>query len=124
MDAPKISNMRQVFVFGSNQAGRHGAGAALFARKHWGAVYGEGEGEFGNSYALPTKDYDLKVRSLAHIEDSIDNLLRWARLYSESLYLVTPIGCGLAGYTKKQIGEIFKRKALPANLVFTKEWFE
>ena len=54
----------KIFVFGSNLAGRHGAGAALDARRYHGAVYGVGEGLMGNAYAIPTKDRALKPRSL------------------------------------------------------------
>ena len=57
-----------IFVFGSNLAGRHGLGAAKYARNNLGAVYGVGEGPTGECYALPTKTGDLKVRSLADIE--------------------------------------------------------
>jgi len=55
-----------VFVFGSNLAGRHGRGAALYALKHYGAVYGEGIGLQGNSYAIPTKDRHLNVLTLEY----------------------------------------------------------
>ena len=53
-----------IFVFGSNLAGRHGAGAALYARQYRGAIYGKGVGLQGNSYAIPTKDFNIKTLSL------------------------------------------------------------
>ena len=60
-----------IFVFGSNQAGRHGKGAALYARQNHGVVYGVGEGITGNSYAIPTKDYNLRTRPLDSIRQSV-----------------------------------------------------
>ena len=115
-----------IFVFGSNLAGRHGKGAALYAKENRGAVYGVGEGLTGSCYAIPTKGSDRKltIRSLDDIERSIKLFLEVARNTKDSLFMVTPIGTGLAGYTKKQIAGIFKSNYIPPNVVFTKEWFE
>ena len=119
-----------IFVFGSNLAGIHGAGAAKYARENHGAEYGIGEGPTGSSYALPTKDHNLEVRSLEDIEKSIDSFLNYVYHHPytntgrELTFLVTPIGTGLAGYTKKQIASLFKGKKISKNIVFSKEWFE
>lgn len=114
----------QIFVFGSNLAGRHGRGAALFARNHYGAVYGVGEGLTGKAYAIPTKDNQLKTRTLKEIEESISTFVCFAGANPDKMFLVTPIGTGLAGYTKRDIAEIFYGLKLTKNVFFTKEWFE
>ena len=96
-----------VFVFGSNLAGRHGKGAALWARQHRGAIYGQGEGHQGNSYAIPTKDGNLKRLPLDTIANHVDNFLEYALSHPELTFQVTPIGCGLAGYSPKDIAWMF-----------------
>ena len=96
-----------IFVFGSNLAGRHGKGAAKSALAY-GAVYGQGSGLQGRSYAIPTKDGNLKIRSLQKIEASVNTFLEFAQLNCEYNFLVTPIGCGLAGYSPKEIAPMFK----------------
>lgn len=96
-----------VFVFGSNLAGRHGKGAAKTA-VGWGAIYGQGEGFAGRTYAIPTKDANLRVRTLQEIQMSVNTFIDFARSQPERLFLVTPIGCGLAGYSPKDIAPMFK----------------
>ena len=116
--------MANVFVFGSNLAGRHGKGAALYAKQYYGAEYGVGEGRTGNSYAIPTKDQNLKVLSLDKIEHYINNFVTYARSVPNDTFLLTPIGTGLAGYDKVEIFKLIRNCApLPSNIVFTKEWF-
>lgn len=116
--------MQQILVFGSNLAGRHGKGAALHAKLHWGAEYGVGEGPTGDSYALPTKDHKLRVRSLEDIDKSIQTFLDYARGNLKKLFLFTPVGTGLAGYSKKQIATLLTGHHIPDNVVFTHHWFE
>lgn len=96
-----------VFVFGSNLAGRHGKGAALEARQRWGAIYGQGEGRQGDSYAIPTKDGGLRVLDLYQIANGVANFLLHARAHPNDSFLVTAIGCGLAGYRPDQIVPLF-----------------
>lgn len=112
-----------IFVFGSNLAGRHGLGAAKHAKEHYGAVYGIGEGPTGNAYAIPTKDENLNVRPLSDIEVSIRRFLEYASM-SNDVFKVTPIGCGLAGYSVQQIRAIFLKYPITDNVVFSKEWFQ
>lgn len=112
-----------VFVFGSNLAGRHGKGAALHAKRHWGAVQGVGEGRTGNAYALPTKDAGLRVLSPDLIESHIADFLAHAAECHDQLFLLTPVGCGLAGYSRSQIMAILRRIGLPSNVVLTASWF-
>ena len=84
-----------VFVFRSNLAGRHGAGAALFAAKYHGAKSGVGEGASGNSYAIPTKDAKLHTRSLEEIQKSVQWFIAQAEIFSNLEFFVTAIGTGL-----------------------------
>lgn len=102
-----------IFVFGSNLAGRHGAGAALYARKNHGAIYGQGIGLQGNSYGIPTKDEGLRSLPLGEIQRHIEDFLRFALEHPEIEFQVTPIGCGLAGYKHQQIAPFFA--AAPSN---------
>ncbi len=96
-----------VFVFGSNLAGIHGAGAAKHAYTWFGAQWGDGEGMTGRCYAIPTKDHNLQQRSLARIGQSVELFLGYARVSRHRQYLVTKIGCGLAGYTPAEIAPLF-----------------
>jgi hypothetical protein len=97
----------QIFVFGSNQAGRHGKGAAKFAKQHFGAKPGVGEGPTGQCYAIPTKDHKLRERQLTSIFKSVRRFLAYAEEHPELEFKVTPIGCGYAGYRPKQIAPLF-----------------
>jgi hypothetical protein len=99
--------MQEIFVFGSNLAGRHGAGAAKFARENYGAVYGEGIGHHGNSYAIPTKDFVLKTLTLDAIQRHVNDFLEYANNNPSLIFKLTPIGCGLAGYSPKDIAPMF-----------------
>lgn len=111
---------RPVFVFGSNLAGRHGKGAALHARRHYGAQYGVGFGPTGNAFAIPTKDRNLKTLPLRDIEAYVACFLVWAREYPEMQFEVTPIGTGLAGYTHEQIAPMFL--GAPSNCLLPAAW--
>jgi len=97
----------RIFVFGSNLAGRHGAGAALFAHKNRGAIYGQGIGLQGQSYAIPTLDEKLRQLPLEAIGGHVRDFLAFAVLHPKMRFQVTPIGCGLAGFTREQIAPLF-----------------
>src|SRR3954463_11709606 len=112
--------MSEIFVFGSNLAGRHGKGAALHALKHHGAVYGIAEGLRGTSYAIPTKDDRLRPLPLDRIAHFVARFKDVARIHSELTFRLTPIGCGLAGYKPEQIGPMFK--GAPANVIIPEEF--
>jgi hypothetical protein len=99
--------MTKIFVFGSNLAGRHGKGAALFALQHHGAIYGQGVGRQGNSYALPTKSHTLTTLSLSVIKSHVVDFLKYARCRPNDEFQLTPIGCGLAGYRPEEIAPMF-----------------
>lgn len=115
--------MREVvFVFGSNLAGRHGAGAALEAAKHWGAEYGIGDGRTGNAYAIPTKDSHIRTLPLNNIAESIARFFHYAGKNPNTQFLLTPIGTGLAGYRVGEIADIMPDE-LPRNVWLTGDWF-
>lgn len=110
----------QVFVFGSNEAGVHGAGAARFAWQQCGAVWGQGIGLAGLSYALPTKDARLQTLPLDRIRDHVDEFLRYAASQPQADFFVTRVGCGLAGYTDDDIAPMFE--AAPSNCILPIGW--
>lgn len=112
--------MAEIFVFGSNRAGIHGAGAALHARKYHGAIQGIGEGLRGSSYALPTKDHRIQSLELSEIEYHIKKFQDVARSHPKTVFKVTRIGCGLAGYRDWQIAPLFLYS--PPNCIFDEKW--
>lgn len=117
-------NSNEIFVFGSNRAGRHGKGAALIAANQFGAVYGVGEGLEGNSYALPTKGYKIEKISLEEIQRHVQNFINHAKLYPNLTYYVTRVGCGLAGYSDKDIAPMFHETLQLDNVLLPEIWIE
>jgi len=113
---------RKIFVFGSNYAGRHGKGAAAYAYKKHGAIYGQGAGLQGNSYAIPTKDASLKPLELTTIQSYVNIFLAFSELHPDWDFLITNIGCGLAGYTPSQIAPMFASHKDKSNLHFSTEF--
>lgn len=107
----------QIFVFGSNLAGIHGAGAAALAHNKFGAIWKNGVGLYGQSYALPTKDHQIITLPLSDIEYQIDLFLGTASLFPQLEFLVTKIGCGLAGYSVEDVAALFKGKEIPSNVI-------
>ena len=98
----------QIFVFGSNLSGIHGAGAAKLALK-WGAKWGDCEGLRGKTYAIPTKDKNVvRTLSVNEIRPYVDRFTQYAEQNPKLTFLVTEIGCGLAGLTPNQIAPLFK----------------
>lgn len=114
--------MRNIFVFGSNKAGRHGKGAALCARNVYGAEYGVGKGLTGNAYAIPTKGFKLEVLPVDEIALYVDEFISFAKSNPDMLFSVTRVGCGLAGYKDHQIAPLFKDA--PDNCVLDEKWLE
>ena len=92
----------EVFVFGSNLAGMHGGGAARVARERFGAVMGQGVGLQGQSYAIPTMQGGVET-----IQPYVDEFIDFAKAHPELKFLVTPIGCGIAGFTVEEIAPLF-----------------
>lgn len=111
-----------IFVFGSNLAGRHGKGAAYHAHKVYGAELGVGEGRTGNAYAIPTKDHRLRSRTWVEVTESIDRFLDHAWRHDQVPFLLTPIGCGLAGFKAGQVWAYLKHRGLPYNVMLAPQW--
>ena len=111
----KISELGEnyVFVFGSNVQGIHGKGAALLAVKCFGAVAGRGEGHYGRSYAIPTRERSFgfartfDTLSLKEIAAHVEKFLSYAGSHPELTFYVTRIGCGCAGYSTEDIAPMF-----------------
>ena len=114
------SNM--IFVFGSNKAGIHGAGAARFAMEHRGAKWRQGWGIAGQSFAIPTKDESIRYTlPLPEIKDSVNLFLEHARILKDThTYQVTCIGCGLAGLKHEDIAPMFRMAT--KNVLFDDLW--
>lgn len=111
---------KRIFVFGSNLAGRHGKGAALTARQIYDAELGVGVGPTGRAYAIPTKNWQLKPLALTVIAEHVKRFIIYARQHRELTFLVTRIGCGLAGYTDSEIAPMFV--GAPTNCAFDEAW--
>ena len=112
--------MAHIFVFGSNLAGRHGKGAAFVAKMQYGAIQGKGSGPQGRSYAIPTKDANLKVLNLRMIKKYVDDFVTYAGKNSQHTFMVTAIGTGLAGYSHDDIAPMFYHA--PVNCVLPLKW--
>lgn len=92
----------EVFVFGSNLEGRHYGGAARTAYEHFGAVMGQGVGMQGQSYAIPTMQGGVET-----IKPYVDEFIELAREWDQTTFYVTRIGCGIAGFTDREIAPLF-----------------
>ena len=113
----------QIFVFGSNLAGKHNGGGARIALEKFGAVYGQAFGSQGQSYAIPTLGFDFEKISLTEIKLYIDLFFNYAFNHPQYEFLVTKIGCGIAGYKISEIAPLllnpFKNIVLPKEFVET-----
>lgn len=92
----------EVFVFGSNLAGAHAGGAARVALDKFGAVWGQGVGIQGQSYAIPTMQGGVET-----IKPYVDDFFSFAKSHTELVFLVTRIGCGIAGFKDEEIAPLF-----------------
>jgi hypothetical protein len=110
----------EIFVFGSNQRGAHAGGAARLAKEKFGAQEGVGEGLTGQSYAFPTLTANFEKVSRASLEASRDRFLAIARQNPEKTFLLTKVGCGIAGFTEDEIRPLFKNA--PANVGLPEDW--
>jgi hypothetical protein len=98
----------EIFVFGSNEAGIHGAGAAKLAYEKFGAKWGVGYGLQGQTFAIPSKDKKIETMSVSKIKPYVDDFLIFVLNNQQYTFLVTEIGCGLAGYSPDQIAPLFR----------------
>lgn len=111
---------KRIFVFSSNIEGRHTSGIALRAYENHGAIYGEGYGLQGSSFAIPVKDERLKCLPLNKIKSYVDKFLRYAELNPDITFQVTQIGCGLSGYDDADIAPMFRNA--PMNCILPVGW--
>lgn len=112
----------EVFTFGSNEAGIHGAGAAMLAQLEYGALMFRSYGHMGNSFAIPTKQRNYKYRlSLEQIKIYVDRFCEYTRRRHDLRFFVTSIGCGYSGYHPKQIAPMFVSSI---NCDFPSQWSE
>lgn len=109
----------EIFVFGSNLSGFHGGGAARLAYERFGAVWGQGVGLQGRSYAIPTMQGGVET-----IKPYVDQFRDFALEHPEYKFLVTRIGCGIAGFTPKQIAPLFATAIELDNVVLPKDFVE
>ena len=107
----------EIFVFGSNLAGAHGGGAARIAAVRFGAIMGQGVGLQGQSYAIPTMQGGVET-----IRPYVDEFIAFAKEHPELTFLVTRIGCGIAGFSDNDISPLFKEAHDVENIVLPPNW--
>lgn len=126
-----IPTQGEIYVFGANLAGRHGKGSALVARERFGAIYGQGRGRQGSSYAIPTKDGRRGTPPLrdprstlpvASIKNDVAVFIEYAKAHPESRFFVVRLGCTLAIHSDADIAPLFL--GAPLNCMFPREWAE
>jgi hypothetical protein len=112
----------EIFVFGSNMSGRHGKGAAKTAMK-WGAVYGQAEGLQGRTYGIPTVNASISNKlSVEKISAFVTKFTKFASDNPDKVFLVTDIGCGLAGHSHKSIAPLFFAASFLDNVVLPRQF--
>ena len=107
----------EVFVSGSNLEGMHGGGAAWIAYRKFGAIMGQGVGLQGQSYAIPTMQGGVET-----IRPYVDEFIQFAKAHPELTFLVTRIGCGIAGFTDDEIAPLFAEAHDVENIVLPPNW--
>jgi hypothetical protein len=113
---------KEIFVFGSNESGRHGKGAAKTAMK-WGAIYGRAKGIQGKTYGIPTVNASISNKlKLSKIEYYVNEFYLFCVDHPYRIFLVTEIGCGLAGFTVKEIAPLFKKFKVLENVYLPKRF--
>ena len=117
----RISELKpnEIFVFGSNLAGSHGGGAARLAYNRFGAIWGQGVGLQGQSYAIPTMQGGVET-----IKPYVDEFVAFAKRHPEYKFLVTRIGCGIAAFTPDEIAPLFKDAVDVENVILPKDFVE
>ena len=117
----QISSLRdnEIFVFGSNLYGLHGGGAAAAAMRDFGAIWGQGVGMQGQSYAIPTMHGGVDV-----IKPYVDEFIAYAREHQDKFFYVTRIGCGIAGFKDEEMAPLFKDALDLPNVALPKEFVE
>lgn len=109
----------EVFVFGSNLSGSHGGGAALLAYQHFGAIWEQGVGLQGQSYGIPTMQGGVET-----IKPFVDEFIEFASRHPEYTFLVTAVGCGIAGFTAHEIAPLFLKAVDVENVLLPRKFVE
>lgn len=109
----------EIFVFGSNLDGLHAGGAARIAVQKFGAVWGQGVGLQGQSYAIPTMQGGVET-----IKPYVDQFIDFAKVHPELTFLVTRIGCGIAGFQDKVIAPLFADAITVPNIILPRQWVQ
>ena len=109
----------EVFVFGSNLAGFHGGGAARAAYNKFGAIWGQGVGMQGQSYAIPTMQGGVET-----IAPYVDEFIEYAKNHPEKRFLVTEIGCGIAGFAPEEMAPLFAKAVDVENITLPQRFWE
>lgn len=109
----------EIFVFGSNIQGFHGGGAARIAHRKFGAIWGQGVGLQGQSYAIPTMDGNIEP-----IKHYVDEFIEFTQQHPELHFFVTRIGCGIAGYTDEEIAPLFTMATKQKNVSLPKSFVD
>ena len=107
----------EIFVFGSNLAGMHGGGAAMMAEMKFGAIWGQGVGLQGQSYAIPTMQGGVET-----IKPYVDDFIEFAKNHPELKFYVTRIGCGIAGFDDSEIAPLFKEAINVINIILPEQF--
>lgn len=119
--SPRVINKlgeNEIFVFGSNLQGQHGGGAARVAYEQFGAVWGQGVGLYGKTYAIPTMHGGVDM-----IKPYVDEFIAFARLHPELKFLVTRIGCGIAGFTDEEMAPLFAEASSVTNIFLPESFY-
>lgn len=109
----------EIFVFGSNLAGQHKGGAAKAAHLKFGAEWGVGVGLTGQAYAIPTMQGGVET-----IKPYVDEFIEFAKVHTDLKFLVTRIGCGIAGFKDEEIAPLFKKAMSVYNIFLPKEFYD
>lgn len=119
--SPRITELQpgEIFVFGSNLEGHHGGGAALLAWKKWGAIWGQGAGLQGQTYGIPTMHGGPD-----RIKPYVDEFISFARQHPELTFLVTEVGCGIAGFRPAEIAPLFRDAVDVENIYLPQRFWE
>jgi hypothetical protein len=123
-DNIKELQFNEIFVFGSNERGSHGAGAALYAKEHFGAIQGQGIGIQGQSYGIPTRDRYIETLSIEIIQGYVEQFTQYAKDTPDKTFLVTEIGCGRAHYKPDKIATLFEKAAILENVYLPQSFWD
>ncbi|WP_290534803.1 hypothetical protein [Alistipes sp.] len=117
----RIDKLRadEIFVFGSNLAGMHAGGAARLAWQKFGAVWGQGVGLQGQSYAIPTMQGGVET-----IRPYVEEFVGFAKRHPQLRFLVTEIGCGIAGFTPREIAPLFETARTVENICLPERFWQ